>query len=143
MIAYPDTGFLVSLYIEDDHSKAATELVKSKPVFLLTPLVEAEFVNALELQVFRKQLTRREARNVYSEFLASQASKLIRSQPFPLEAWEGAATLSRRHSARLGARTLDVLHVAAALVLRPDVFLTFDKRQSQLAKAEGLQVLPG
>jgi predicted nucleic acid-binding protein len=142
LIAYPDTGFLVSLYGEDDHSKAATELVKSDPIFILTSLGEAEFVNALELQVFRKQWTRNEAREVYDEFLASQSAAIIRSEPFPLEAWERAVILSRRHGAALGTRTLDVLHVASALVLKPDVFLTFDKRQSQLANAEGLRVLP-
>lgn len=142
MIAYADTGFLVSLYGEDNHSRIATELVKSDPVFILTSLGEAEFVNALELQVFRKQWTRREARDVYNEFLASQAAAIIRSEPFPLEAWERAVILSRRHGAAIGTRTLDVLHVASALVLTPDVFFTFDRRQSQLAKAEGLKVLP-
>lgn len=50
--------------------------------------------------------------------------------------------LSRRHSARVGARMLDVLHVASALDLKPDAFLTFDERQRKLAKAEGLRVLP-
>jgi len=37
-------------------------------------------------------------------------------------------------------RTLDVLHVATALLLTPDVFYTFDGRQ--LARGEGLRVLP-
>ncbi|MGC2526364.1 MAG: type II toxin-antitoxin system VapC family toxin [Candidatus Acidiferrum sp.] len=142
MIAYPDTRFLVSLYGEDDYSPAATELVKSDPVFILTSLGEAEFINALELRVFRKQWTRQEARQVYNEFLASQNAAVIRSEPFPVEAWERAVILSRRHGATLGTRTLDVLHVASALVLKPDVFFTFDKRQSQLARAEGLRVLP-
>jgi predicted nucleic acid-binding protein len=132
----------MSLYGEDDHSQTATELVKNNPVFILTSLGEVEFVNALELQVFRKQWTRQEAREVHNEFLASQAAATIRSEPFPLEVWERAVVLSRRHCAVFGTRTLDVLHVASALVLKPDVFFTFDKRQSQLAKAEGLRVLP-
>ncbi|MGB7283280.1 MAG: type II toxin-antitoxin system VapC family toxin [Candidatus Acidiferrum sp.] len=143
MIAYPDTGFLVSLYGEDNHSPAATELVKSDPVFVLTSLGEAEFVNALDLRVFRKQWTHSQAQTIYNHFLEHQAAAIIRSELFPLEAWERAVILSRRHGATLGARTLDVLHVASALVLKPDVFLTFDKRQSQIAKAEGLRVLPG
>lgn len=142
MIAYPDTGFLVSLYGEDRNSAEATELVKSNPLFILTSLGEAEFVNALELQVFRKQWTRQEAGDVYNEFLRNQAANIIRSQPFPAEAWERAWKLTKRHGARLGTSTLDVLHVASALAFKPDVFLTFDKRQSKLAKAEGLRVLP-
>ncbi|MGB2622174.1 MAG: type II toxin-antitoxin system VapC family toxin [Candidatus Acidiferrum sp.] len=143
MIAYADTGFLVSLYGQDAHSIAARGMAQGQPAFLLTPLGEAEFVNALELQVFRKQWTRSQAQTIHNHFLQHQAAAIIRSEPFPVEAWERAVILSRRHGATLGVRTLDVLHVASALVLKPDVFLTFDTRQSKLARTEGLRVLPG
>lgn len=142
MIAYADTGFLVSLYGQDDHSTAATALVRSKPVFILTALGEAEFTNALELRVFRKEWTRREARSVHELFLQHQAVGVFRTEPVTSEIWEKALVLARRHSARLGTRTLDLLHVASALTLRPDVFYTFDKRQRKVAKVEQLQVLP-
>jgi predicted nucleic acid-binding protein len=142
LIAYADTGFLVSLYGQDDHSAAATALVKPKPVFLLTSLGEAEFTNAVELQVFRGHWTRREARLVQEQFLRHQAAGVFRVEPLGPEVWEKALILSRRHSAKLGTRTLDLLHVAAALVLSPDVFFTFDERQRKLAKAERLRVLP-
>jgi hypothetical protein len=33
--------------------------------------------------------------------------------------------------------------VATALILKPDVFFTFDNRQRRLAKAERLRVVPG
>jgi predicted nucleic acid-binding protein len=142
LIAYADTGFLVSLYGQDDHSAAATALVKPKPLFLLTSLGEAEFTNAVELQVFRRQWARREARLVQEQFLRHQAAGVFRVEPLGPEVWEKALILSRRHSARLGTRTLDLLHVAAALVLSPDVLFTFDERQRKLAKAERLRVLP-
>jgi len=38
----------------------------------------------------------------------------------------------------LGTSTLDILHVAAAIVLDADSFHTFDDRQKKLAKAAGL-----
>ena len=142
MIAYADTGFLISLYGQDAHSATATGLVKSKPVFLLTPLGEAEFTNAVQLQVFRKQWTRREARLVQEQFLHHQAAGVFRVEPLGAEVWEKALVLSRRHSSKLGTRTLDLLHVATAIVLSPDVFYTFDERQGKLASAERLQVLP-
>jgi predicted nucleic acid-binding protein len=143
LIAYADTGFLVSLYGQDVQSAAARLSAQNRPAFLLTPLVEAEFINALELRVFRKQWTRSQAQTIHNHFLEHQSAAIIRGKPFPVEAWERAVILLRRYGATLGARTLDVLHVASALILKPDVFLTFDKRQSQLAKAEGLRVLPG
>lgn len=142
MIAYADTGFLVSLYGQDRQSGAARTLAKPQPTFLLTPLGDVEFANAIELQVFRKEWTRREAQTIRSAFLQHQAAGVIRNEPFPLEAWERAAALARDRSAAFGTRALDILHVASALLFKPDVFFTFDKRQSQLAKAEGLRVLP-
>jgi len=142
LIAYADTGFLVSLYGQDDHSATATNLVKAKPVFLLTPLGEAEFTNAIELQVFRKQWTRREARLVRAEFDQHVAAGVFRVEPLAAEVWEKASSLSRRYSAKLGTRTLDLLHVAASLILKADVFFSFDERQRRLAHAERLHVLP-
>jgi hypothetical protein len=44
------------------------------------------------------------------------------------------------HTERLGARAIDLLHVAGALTLESELFLTTDARQAQLAKAEGLKV---
>jgi predicted nucleic acid-binding protein len=142
LIAYADTGFLISLYGEDDHSDAATALLKSRPLFILTPLIEAEFTNAVELRVFREQWTRRAARAVREHFLRHQSSRLFQIEPLGPEVWQQALVLSTRHTAKLGTRTLDLLHVAAALVLKPDVFYSFDQRQRQLAKAEHLHVLP-
>ena len=142
MIAYADTGFLVSLYGQDSNSAMATTLVRSKPVFLLTSLGEAEFTNAVELRVFRKEWTRREARSVRELFLQHQAAGVFRMAALGSDIWEKAVALSRQHSAKLGTRTLDLLHVAAALVLKPDVFYTFDIRQRTLARTQRLQILP-
>jgi predicted nucleic acid-binding protein len=142
VIAYADTGFLVSLYGEDVNSAASTALVASKPVFLLTPLIEVEFVNALELRVFRKEWSSRDARLVHQRFLEHQAAGLFRIELLRPEVWDRAIALSRRRGAVLGTRTLDLLHVAAALVLRADVLFSFDARQRSLAKSENLRVLP-
>ena len=51
-----------------------------------------------------------------------------------------ATRLSCTHTLTGGHRGFDVLHVAAALVLRADEFLTFDSNQKKLAEAEGLVV---
>jgi hypothetical protein len=44
-----------------------------------------------------------------------------------------------KHTERLGCRGLDLLHVALALDLEGDVFLTADSVQGVLARAEGLR----
>lgn len=142
MIAYADTGFLVSLYGEDHNSATASLLVASRPTFILTSLVETEFANALELRVFRKEWTKQQARRIRELFHEDQSAGLLRSEPLGLEIWEKAVLLCRRHSASIGTRTLDVLHVGTVSLLKPDVFYTFDERQRRLAKAERIRVLP-
>ena len=144
MNAYADTSFLISLYIEDANSAAADSLVRLyRPTFLLTPFGEAEFSNAVELRVFRAELTKSQARVVRDEFLSDLRAGVLHSEELGREVWQTARRLVRRRTARLGSRTLDVLHVATALVLKPDAFCTFDERQRRLARAERLRVLPG
>lgn len=143
MNAYADSSFLLSLYSVDAHSQSAAALVKQhQPVFYLTPFLEAEFTNAVELAVFIKRYTVREARAVRDYFLSHIRSGIFRVYDFPPDAYPLARTLSSRHTARLGTRTLDVLHVASALALKAETFFTFDQRQEQLARAEGLRLLP-
>jgi len=51
-----------------------------------------------------------------------------------------ATNLSASHNERLSACAIDLLHVANALTLESEQFLTTDNRQAQLASAEGLKV---
>ncbi len=143
MNAYADSSFLLSLYSVDAHSQSAAALVRQhQPVFCLTPFSEAEFTNAVELGVFIKRYTAREARAVREYFLAHIRSGVFRVHDFPPDTYALARTLSRRHTAKLGTRALDVLHVASALILKAEAFFTFDQRQHKLARAEGLRLLP-
>lgn len=142
MIAYADTGFLISLYGRDANSPVARQLATSQPAFLLTSLGETEFVNAVESLVFRNYWSRAEASAVMDKFLQQHSTGVFRAVPFAAETWDSASELSRLHTAAMGTRTLDVLHVAAALLLKPDVFFTFDKRQAKLARAVRLKVAP-
>ena len=142
MIAYADTGFLISLYGQDSNSASAISLLTPRPVLLLTPFSEVEFSNAVELIVFRKEWTRPDAKAVLDIFRRHQSTDVFRTVPVLPEIWEKALALSGRHSATLGTRTLDVLHVATALVLKPDMFFSFDVRQRKLARAVQLRVLP-
>ena len=143
MNAYPDSSFLLSLYSVDAHSQSAASVVRQhQPIFSLTPFSEAEFTNAVELGVFVKRYTKREARAVRDHFLAHLGSGVFRVHDFPSDAYALACTLSRRHTAKLGTRALDVLHVACALTLKAEALFTFDQRQQRLARAEGLRILP-
>jgi uncharacterized protein len=56
--------------------------------------------------------------------------------------FRAAAQLAVRHSGRLGCRSLDILHVAAARKLAASQFWSFDARQRALAQQLGLNVKP-
>lgn len=55
-------------------------------------------------------------------------------------AFRVAVQLSERHSLFLATRSLDLLHVASARVLRLSTFASFDARQRNLAQTLSLDV---
>ena len=53
-----------------------------------------------------------------------------------------AERLSASYTKTGGHRALDILHIATALVLEAEEFISFDINQRKLAAAEGLKVKP-
>ncbi len=107
---------------------------------LITPLGELELLNALHLRIFRGELSHSEIKSASSFFRADIEGGVLAVKSLPLSAFERAKRIAREKTATLGTRTIDVLHVASALVLRADSFCTFDKQQRVLAKDEGLSL---
>ena len=141
MSAYADTSFLVSLYVLDGNSaRAAARLKPALQPILLTPLNEVELTNAFYLRLFRREVNPATIRAAQSLFQEDLENGIFEVRPLSLAVFERAKRLAEKHTERLGTRTLDVLHVAAALVSRADAFLTFDANQGRLAKAEGFVV---
>ena len=139
MRAYPDTSFLVSLYLKDSNTALAIELAKTlQPILILTPIHELELNNAIELAVFRREIADSQAVAARADFEQDLLHWPI--SPLPPDAFAKAVTLARRHTARYGTRSIDILHVATAVALGAENFLTFDRRQLRLAKAAGLRV---
>jgi predicted nucleic acid-binding protein len=140
--AYADTSFLVSLYAPDANSvRAASQMNSATLPILLTPLGELELLNALELRRFRRELNSKEVRAARAAFRKDLRSGIFDLKPLSPAVYERAKLLSRRRTSRLGARSLDILHVAAAIVLHANPFYSFDLNQSKLARAEGLRTL--
>jgi hypothetical protein len=141
MKAYADTGFLCSLYAPDAHTGAAVERIKRQTLPLpFTWVHQLEFRNALRLRVFRNEITPTQRDASLNAMLADLAASILVHAMTPLmDLTMEAERLSALHSETLGMRSLDILHVAAALVLGLPEFLTFDRRQQALAVAAGLQ----
>lgn len=108
---------------------------------ILTAFGELELANALRLRVFRKEATGDEVRRAQAKFDEHVQYGVFAVQPMPADLYERARRISLERTATLGTRTLDILHVAAALLLKADRFWTFDQRQATLALAEGMRIL--
>lgn len=111
-----------------------------RPSLLTSDFGEFEFTNAISWRVFRKQLLMSEHQAVLDMFRRDVQSGAIRVVPLPTAAFARAKQIALSHSPSLGARALDVLHVASAMVLNAGAFYTFDTKQAKLASALGLHV---
>ncbi len=148
MIHYADTSFLCSIYREQDRSPTADRLRANlnEPLHY-TSLLEFEFLQAIELQVwlFSNDRTRGYSRNEANRMIADWESDIgtgiNRLVPFDMSAVLSLSkSLSLRHTANGGHRTLDIFHIATAVHLGAKKFLTFDARQRVLAGHAGLEV---
>ena len=141
MKVYADTSFLLSLYYLDAHSaEAERRIQRSSPSLFLTPLTELELANALQLRVFRGEASPAEIRAACRELENDIQSGVFNAVPMPAETYRVAHRMSTKKTSTLGVRTLDILHVACATLLNAERFWTFDARQTQLARAEGLRL---
>lgn len=140
MTSCADASFLFSLYVFDANSAAASAKMKRVVLpLLLTDIGRVEILNAIGLRLFRKELRPAEAKKVYALFREDIEQGVVQIVPLPSAAYQRAEQIARNHTPVLGTRTLDVLHVAAALVLRADAFYTFDQKQAALASALNLR----
>lgn len=142
MKAYADTGLLCSLYAPDAHTATAVARMGAATEALpITWLHQLELRNALRLRVFRREITAAQKESSLNLFLADLAGGVLAgASPDLADVTREAERLSASFSERLGVRSLDILHVAGALVLGAEEFWTFDNRQAALASACGLRL---
>jgi predicted nucleic acid-binding protein len=153
MKPYADTNFFVKLYLVLPDSQRAAGFLdearrKGASPLPITWLHRLEVVNALQLQVFAGRISG-QSRITAEQMAAAQASfreDLLRpdflrvTQLVHEKLVAKFEDVSLRHTARLGFRVYDVIHVASALLLGCDTFWSFDAKALRLAKLEGLAV---
>jgi len=142
--SYADTGFLLSLYLPETTTKRASRAFRSiESPLPISPLGFLELRVALYLAVFRGYIGEPQRQAVWRLIEDDFQSGLFVLAPVaPDSLHERAARLAEKYSPTAGTRTLDLLHVAAALILGAKRMFTFDARQRRAAKGEGLRVVP-
>ncbi|MEJ0000295.1 MAG: type II toxin-antitoxin system VapC family toxin [Verrucomicrobiota bacterium] len=141
---YFDSALLIKNYVAEPNSSDAQDLLEREtPPLPLTHLQEAEIRNGIRLKTFRKEITQAEAAGALLLLEDDiRAGRLERPNYTLLSIFHRAEILSERYAMATGARTLDILHVAAAVELRCRRFVSFDERQRKVAAKAGLRVLP-
>ena len=139
MVISADTSFLFSLYGNDCHSLAAAAwLAASTAPIAISTFTDFELRNALRLSEFCRRVPTGTAQNQIALFGNAIALERVILSPINLaEVLAEASRLSTGHTLTGGHRGFDILHVAAAKLIRATHFLTFDANQKALAAKEG------
>lgn len=143
MKAYLDSSALVKLYVTEAKSLVVSEYAQTLAEPLpFSHLHDLELRNGLRLKTFRKEASSQSVAaslKLLDQDLA--AGILIRPELNWFDVFRSAEELSGEHSRKIGCRSLDLLHVACALLLESEEFVTFDHRQATLAKRAGLKIV--
>ncbi|HZK82720.1 MAG TPA: type II toxin-antitoxin system VapC family toxin [Humisphaera sp.] len=141
---YADSSFLVSCYIADRNTAAAKAwLLRARIPLPFTELHALEVRNAFHLGVFRGLITPADIAGALANLRSDLRTGRLRRQTINwTTALRIAATISGKHTSVTGARSLDILHVAAAKSLQAHELISFDTRQRLLAIAVGMSSSP-
>ena len=141
---YVDSGLFVKSYIEEPNSKEAEAILLSIGTpFIFSHLHEIEIPNAIRLKRFRGEITQAQETAAIRAFRADvDAGRFARPSYDLGTVFIRAEQLSSRHSGGIGTRSLDLLHVAAALETDCAAFASHDERQRKCAALAGLKLIP-
>jgi predicted nucleic acid-binding protein len=148
MTAYPDTSFLYAIYRKQVNSPVAAAFFQKMPEPLtVSSLLLYEFRQSVRFQGYlyaqenRKRFSWRPGATLLKTLQADiAAGVLVVASVDWADVQNIAERLSSQYTLTVGHRAMDILHVATAMHLGVDEFLTFDENQRALATAAGLQV---
>jgi predicted nucleic acid-binding protein len=140
---YLDSSVVFSAQVKDANTLAATTLLQSaRESLALTRLCEVEFVNAVSLRLFRKEISDVQAQASIADLEKNLYRGIFQLLPFPDSTFTRAKALALTLTPIIGVRAADLLHVAAAIELGARSLFTFDLKQHRAAQAAGLAVNP-
>ena len=144
MSIYIDTGILVKCYIfEVDSPKAISVIEEAGDPLIFSHIHGIEIPNAIRLKRFRGEITKAQESTALRIYMSDvDAGRLARPGYQLAEVFLRAERLSAKYSGETGCRSLDILHIAAALECGCTELASFDERQRNIAKLAGLKLIP-
>jgi predicted nucleic acid-binding protein len=142
MVIYPDTSFIIPLYTLEPFTENALQFLGStEEALAFTPFHRLEFRTAMRTRVCRQKMPIAELREAFRQSEEHLESGVFQHTPLNWsDTLREAERIAEAHLTEVGARTGDLLHVASAVVLGARNFVTFDERQTALARRVGLKV---
>jgi predicted nucleic acid-binding protein len=152
MKVYADTSFLVKLLGSEERSEGAVAEFQrlNRPRLPFLRLHWLETTTAFRQRAFHARRSgsvkeRAGAARIRDASLARVDRWVARGWLVEKTLdWDGAmelaCELSARHVDRSGGRSFDLLQVAYAIQLKSEMFVTTDRTQREIARAEGLEV---
>lgn len=142
---YADSGFIVSLYRPSEGlSREARRAIKQSPgPVMLSPLSLLEIRNALNMAIRRGEMGETERDAILDDIRRQLDAGYFRmADASQSEIYAKASELSDAYTPAIGTRSLDLMHLATAMLCKVQRLLSTDIRQREAAKAEGLEVRP-
>jgi hypothetical protein len=130
------------LYVTEWFSDAAESALRPAGQIPFTAIHRLEVPNAFEHMVGRGLMTREECRSVQQQLQDDLDGQRLMPVSVDLDrVFTQASELSALYAAKHLARSLDLLHVAAAHASGCTRFVSADERQLAVAKASGLRAV--
>lgn len=140
MKPYIDSGVIAKLYVREANSAQAAELIEKYETVQINPFHELEIRNtfrSLEGQNAITSMQRSASEHLFDRDII--AGRLDRTVPDWSRVFDLALSLSERYTAETLARSMDILHLAAAISMQSELLITGDRRQSRVAEKTGLK----
>jgi len=138
--SYFDSSALVAIYVTEAFSTVARREARTTQQIPYTALHELEVPNALRVLHGRGLISSHELHELIGQLESDvEAHRLAETRVDLFDVFRRTCQLSQTHATRLLCRSLDILHVAAALELRCRRLVSGDDRQLALGKAAGLE----
>jgi len=141
---YVDSSLFVKSYVDEPNSQEADDLLRELGTpHVFSHLHEIEIPNAIRLKRFRGEITRAQESAAIRAFQSDVDAGRMERPSYDIGAvFIRAEQLSARLSGDIGTRSLDLLHIAAALEAGCSAFASFDARQRKCAALAGIKVVP-
>lgn len=135
MKAFLDTSAFAKRYVAEQKSDKVLELCQQADSLIVSVICLPELISTLSRLVREKKLTKAAYQKLKNDAIADLADvDVCQITPTVL-----ISVISLLESYPL--RAMDALHVACALAVEPDIFISADHRQLSAAKKAGLKIV--